>query len=98
MTTTPTFKTSKSVWNLSDRVEHLGVRIEQDDSTIAAFLPRGKVFEVNSKAFLITRYTNTAGQSWLYWAIYTLEGDIRLGIRDADEQELQEYDHSNGAD
>lgn len=93
---TTTFKTNKAVWNLSDRVEHLGVKIEQDDSTLAALLPRGKVFEANSKAFLITRYVNTAGQSWLNWAIYSLEGDIRLGIRNADEQELQEYDHSNG--
>lgn len=80
----------------SERIVEKGIRIEQDESTILAILPRGKVFKANSKSFLTSQYSNTGGQSWLWAAINHLDGEISLGVRDATADELEEYDHSNG--
>jgi hypothetical protein len=79
----------------SERIVSKGVTITQDDVSLFASLPRGKVFEANSKAFLFTLHTNTAHQHWLPTAINYLDGEISLGVRDATEEELAEYDHSN---
>jgi hypothetical protein len=89
---------NKSVRNFadSDRILSKGIKIDQNDSTLEATLPRGKVFVANSKSFLITPYANSGGQTWLTYAIHYLDGEISLGIRDATEDELAEYDHSNG--
>jgi hypothetical protein len=89
---------NKSVRNFadSDRILGKGIKIEQDDSTLWATLPRGKVFVANSKSFLIAPYANSGGQTWLTSAIRNLNGEISLGIRDATEEELAEYDYSNG--
>lgn len=78
-----------------ERIVEKGIKIDQDGSTLLATLPRGRVFEANSKSFLISKYTNTGGQHWLLAAINHLDGEISLGVRDATEHELAEYDHSN---
>ena len=81
----------------SERIVEKGIRIDQDGSTLLATLPRGRVFKANSKSFLISRFSNTGGQSWLWAAINHLDGEISIGVRDATAEELAEYDHSNGA-
>jgi hypothetical protein len=87
----------KSVKKFSE-LEHIvarGITMYQNDSTLLATLPRGKVFRANSKSFLIAQYANAGGQSWLTFAINNLGSEIAFGVRDATEEELAEYDHSN---
>jgi len=80
---------------LSTKYKSLGATFEQDDVTIRASLPRGKVFRDNSKSFLVVQYA-TIMEEFMGVAVKEMEKSLALGVRDADKDELSEYDHSNG--
>lgn len=87
---------NKAFQNLAESFKGFGATFEQCDTTLYVYLNRGHVFEANSKSFLATQYANLFGQAWLPKAIKELRRELSLGIRQATNEELAEYDYSNG--